>query len=149
MWFRMPEGCAGISVEQQNFQSDVNFEGRDYFRAPEHFAPRILANKGFDLVDRPPEGFPDDIAKSDPLRDNAIVELTKTVEALKMELGGVRSDLNATVAKAGALANDKAELLTKLAAAERKVEELEEKVEDLTEAMPSAAVPTAASGKKG
>lgn len=130
MWFRMPEGVAGISVELQSFRPDVEFEGRSYFRAPDHFAPRILANKGFELIDRPPEGFPDDIARADPLRDNAIAELTKTVEALKTELGGVRADLNSCVARAGALVNEKAELTAKLEVATAKITDLEEELED-------------------
>jgi hypothetical protein len=137
MWFRMPQGVAGISVERQNFQPDIEFEGRAYFRAPDHFAPRILANKGFELVEKPPEGFPEDIPRADPLRDGAIAELTATVEALKRENGDLRTDLNATVAKAGALVKERDELQAKLDEANRKVEELEEKIEDLTEAAPT------------
>ena len=140
MWFRMPQGCSGISVELQSFRPDINFEGRDYFRAPDHFAPRILAIQGFELVDKPPEGFPEDIAKADPLRDGAIAELTKSVEALKMELGGVRADLNSCVAKAGALAAEKADLTTKLEAATAKITDLEEELED----RPLAPLPTPA-----
>lgn len=136
MWFKMPEGTSGISVELQSFASDVTFEGRDYFRAPDHFAPRILAIQGFELVTIPPEGFPEDIPRADPLRDGAIAELTKTVEALKMELGGVRADLNSTVAKAAALANEKMDLTAKLEVALAKIVDLEEQVEDLVEAAP-------------
>jgi hypothetical protein len=136
MWFRMPEGVSGISVELQSFAPDIEFEGRSYFRAPDHFAPRILSNTGFELVDKVPEGFPEDIPKTDPLRDGAIAELTQSVEALKRELGGVRVDLNATVAKAAALAAEKAELMAKLEAATTKIEELEEELEDRPPAPP-------------
>lgn len=136
MWFRMPQGVAGISVELQSFQPDIEFEGRSYFRAPDHFAPRILANKGFELVEKPPEGFPEDIPRADPLRDGAIAELTKTVEALKMELGGVRADLNSCVAKAGALANEKSELTSRLETANKRIEELEEELDDRPLAAP-------------
>ena len=134
MWFKMPVGASAVSVELQSFASDVNFEGRDYFRAPDHFAPRILAIQGFELVATPPEGFPEDIPRADPLRDSAIAELTKTVEALKMELSGVRADLNSTVAKAGALANEKSELTSRLEIANKKIEDLEEELEDRPEA---------------
>lgn len=140
MWFRMPQGCSGISVELQSFRPDINFEGRDYFRAPDHFAPRILAIQGFELVDKPPEGFPEDIAKADPLRDGAIAELTKSVEALKMENGNLRADLNSCVAKAAALVNEKNELAQKLAEATTKITDLEEELEE----RPPAPPPTSA-----
>ena len=141
MWFRMPQGCSGISVELQSFRSDINFEGRDYFRAPDHFAPRILAIQGFELVDKPPEGFPEDIAKADPLRDGAIAELTKSVEALKMENGNLRADLNSCVAKAAALVNEKDELTQQLQEAKAKMVDLEEELEDRPLAEPLAKAP--------
>ena len=131
MWFRMPEGCGGISVERQEFFPEIRDEkGFGYFRAPNHFAPRILMNKGFVAVERPPEGAPEDLPNADPLRDGAISDLTKTVDALKLEAGGLRSDLNVAVAKVAALVADRDGLLAKVEELTNKITDLEEELEE-------------------
>ena len=131
MWFSMPKGCGRISVELQQFAAEATDEnGVNYFRAPDHFAPRILAIAGFAKAE-PPAGSPDDLPKADPLRDSAIAELTGEMSALRIEAQNLRSDVNAANARNAALVNDNAKLQSDLVEANRKIEGLEEKLEDL------------------
>lgn len=130
MWFRLPEGCGGITVERQEFSPEFrDDDGNAYFRAPDHFAPRILEMKGFAVVETPP-GAPDDLPKADPLRDGAISELTRTVAARDIEIQNLRSDLGSASARIIALTNEKADLQRKLDASEQLVEGLREELED-------------------
>lgn len=130
MWFQFPEGCGGISVELQHFAPEVtDKQGRKYFRAPNHFAPKILMLKGFAQVE-PPEGSPADLPQPDPLRDGAIEQLTKESEAQKMEINNLRSDLIVATGKVTALVNEKGELEKKITTLEATIEDLEEKLED-------------------
>lgn len=116
MWFRFPEGCDRISVERQQFTTEVSDEnGRAYFRAPDHFAPIILSIRGFSLASDLPEGAPPDLPQADPLRDGAISQLTKEQEALKIEVQNLRSDLTSARAQAMALAHENSALSAKLA----------------------------------
>lgn len=85
MWFEFPKGTDQINVQLQEFRTEFTGEdGREYFRAPDHFAGIILDLPGFKSV-RPPEGAPEDLPKADPLRDGAINQLGSQNEALKME----------------------------------------------------------------
>lgn len=130
MWFRMPEGCGGITVEQQEF--GIEFKdayGICYFRAPDHFSPRILAITGFAIVDQP-EGALADLPRADPLRDGAIAELTQNNQSQKIEIQNLRSDLQVAHAKLASLNNDKVELEKKLSEAQVKLEEMKEQLED-------------------
>ena len=130
MWFKFPEGATSISVEQQSFSTEATGpNGEAYFRAPDHFATRILAIPGFAKAAQP-EGAPEDLPQADPLRDGAIAELTDTVEAQKHEIQDLRSDLNAATGKLVALNNDKVELQRKLDEALGKIEDLQEQLED-------------------
>ena len=130
MWFVFAEGCDKISVERQAFVPEVTDDkGRQYFRAPNHFAPQILSFKGFAAAE-PPEGSPADLPLADPLRDNAIAEMTKRIAALEMENSNLRSDYNAVNAKNAALMNEAIELKAKLESAEGIAEGLREQIED-------------------
>jgi flagellar motility protein MotE (MotC chaperone) len=131
MWFQFPQGVNGISVELQHFVPEFKDQkGNNYFRAPDHFAPRILALKGFTTVTDLPEGAPEDLPRADPQRDGAITELTQTVEAQRRDLQNLRSDLGAANARIQALSNDKVELMKKLEDSEALVTGLREQLED-------------------
>ena len=131
MWFSMPEGCGGISVERQEFGVDFRDEnGVGYFRAPDHFATKILAIKGFALVENPPVGAPEDLPKADPLRDGAIAELTKTVEAQKTEIQNLRTDMTAANSRVIALTNENTDLKGKVQVLQGTITGLEEQLED-------------------
>lgn len=130
MWFSFPPGVERITVEKQEFVADFTSGGVHYFRAPEHFAPRILAIRGFSFVETPPEGSPADLPKTDPSRDSAIETLTKTVEALKIENQGLTSDFTAACAQITALTNEKTALALELQEVREKLNALEEDVED-------------------
>jgi len=130
MWFSFPPGYEAISVEQQQFNVEItDTAGVGYFRAPDHFATKILALQGF-AVATPPEGAPEDLPRMDPLRDGAIAELTGTTEAQKREIHDLREDLGAMNAKIIALQTEKVDLLAKLETAEAEIEALKEKIDD-------------------
>jgi len=131
MWFTFPQGYDRISVQQQQFEPEAeDDDGRKYFRAPDHFAPLILAIKGFAVAAKPPEGAPADLPQADPLRDSAISLLTRTGEALKLENANLRSDLAAATARITALVNEKAVLAAEVDKLKERVAILEEEAED-------------------
>lgn len=131
MWFAFPSGCSGISVELQQFVPEVKGEdGREYFRAPDHFAPRILEIKGFAIANDLPANAPADLPKADPLRDNAITELTAASESQKREIQSLREDVIAGNSTIVALRNDNAKLAEALKISLAKIEELEEQIYD-------------------
>jgi hypothetical protein len=139
MWFQFPKGCSRISVERQEFSAEALDEaGREYFRAPNHFAPKILALPGFAAVD-PPDGAPDDLSNADPLRDSAISDLSRHNDALREELTNLRSDLGAANAKIVALTNEKVAL-------EAEIEQLKHDLEVAREEQEDAPAP--AKGKR-
>ena len=124
MWFKFPEGASAITVQQQGFIVEFTDEqGREYFRAPDHFSTTILSIPGFalamDLKDAPA-----DLPKADPLRDGAIAELTKSSEAMKIEVQNLRSDLAVATSRIVALSNENSDLKASLAKSETVVEEL-------------------------
>lgn len=126
MWFMLPEGADGISVERQQFACEIRDSvGRGYFRAPDHFAPRILDIPGFALAE-PPEGAPEDLPRADPLRDGAIASLTATNEALRIEISGITGDLNAMRAEMAALRNERDTLLERVKNLSDAMEEIKE-----------------------
>jgi hypothetical protein len=92
MWFRFPEGTKEISVQLQNFFPEAkDVDGRDCFRAPDHFAPLILDLQGFG--EGKPLGDLEDLPKADPNRDQAIAQLAGQVEGLKLENEALRAAL--------------------------------------------------------
>lgn len=137
MWFQMPVGCGGITVERQQFEPEFTDEdGRRYFRAPDHFANRILDIKGFVSVSQPP-GAPEDLAKEDPKRDQTIAELASMRSAQDATIQDLRTDLQVAVSTIAALKNENGDL-------KRQVEELTAKVGDLEEELedrPAAPLP--------
>ena len=140
MWFSMPKGCGGITVEHMEFVPEVtDAEGTAYFRAPDHFSTRILGINGFKVA-QPPEGAPEDLPRADPLRDGAIAELTHTLAARDTEVQNLRSDLLAANAKITALMHENEQLLIKLNEANGKVLDFEEQIEDGTLVQPQTNV---------
>ena len=94
MWFRFPEGVGGISVEGQEFDPEfVDKEGVSYFRAPDHFAPRILGEDGFRAVAAPPDANLPDLPTVDTSREGAILALQAKVDALELEREGLRTQV--------------------------------------------------------
>jgi hypothetical protein len=132
MWFKMPKGCGGISVERQEFGVEfTDNDGGNYFRAPDHFAPMIIGmGMGFTAVDQPPNA-PDDLPKADPVRDNAIAQLTG-------ELQNARADVAAATAQIIALSNEKNDLKKLVEKLTARTEELEEKMTDEGVVVPMA-----------
>jgi septal ring factor EnvC (AmiA/AmiB activator) len=129
VWFAFPNGTSSISVERQEFYPEVTTEnGTCYFRAPEHFAPRILAITGFTIADA--KGLPEDLPKSDPLRDSAIAELSITAEAQRNEIQNLRSDMASLQAKLAALTNENANLTDAIQKKDIELENLREEIED-------------------
>lgn len=131
MWFSMPSGCGGITVERQEFVPEITDDrGVAYFRAPNHFATKILALKGFVSVVDLPEGAPADLPKEDPLRDGAIEELTNTVEAQKIEIQNLRADLTVATSRIVAFTTEHTEMTNKLAESALLIDGLREQLED-------------------
>jgi hypothetical protein len=95
MWFRFPEGTREISVQLQNFFPEAKDEdGRDCFRAPDHFAPIILDLPGFGQGK--PIGNPKDLPKDDLIKDTALSQLAGQVEGLKVENEALKGAMAAT-----------------------------------------------------
>lgn len=132
MWFSFPEGSDSITVERQPFPAEItDSKGRSYFRAPDHFAPRILEIPGFSACN-PPDGSEglEELPNQDPLRDGAIGELTARLAAQGIELQNLRSDYNAQQAKMSALVAEKTELERQLAIEKSTVNRLQEAIDD-------------------
>ena len=131
MWFAFPQGYDRITVERQEFVPEVtDEEGRKYFRAPNHFAPQILAFKGFVHVENPPEGSPADLPLPDPLRDGAISQLTREKEGLQRELANARTDLGVANARIAALVNENGQYKDTVQKQIARIGELEEQLEE-------------------
>lgn len=130
MWFKFPKGAESISCQQQNFTVEAEDSNGKYFRAPNHFAPFILAISGFSIVDQP-EGGPEDLPLLDPLRDGTITNMSVEIEGYKQEVANLRSDLNQTVATLRATISERDDLKARLIKADAKVEELQNKLDDL------------------
>lgn len=94
MWFRMPPGTSGVSVELQEFETEVrDADGLGYFRAPEYLAPKILDLPGFAAF-RPPEGLTDleDLPVKN-VHDNAVSDLVSQLSTTKASLADVNERL--------------------------------------------------------
>lgn len=84
MWFRMPKGTTGVSVDLQEFETEVkDAEGLGYFRAPEYLAAKILDLPGF-VAFKPPEGLTDlaDLPSKSSPTDNAISDLVAQLSTM-------------------------------------------------------------------
>jgi len=131
MWFKMPKGVNGVTVERQAFVKEVMDEdGRGYFRAPNHFAGIIINLLGME-ASVPPAGCDlEDLPLADPLRDGAIADLGLKVENQSKEMEILRTDLNAARAQITSLMNENKQLLSQLHAANVTIDELKEEISD-------------------
>lgn len=102
MWIKFPSGAESLSVEQQNFVTEYEVDVPDgkggarhecWFRVPNHFVPTILGvNLGYSalqLGEKPPGCDLDDLAASDPNRDDKIGSLAIQLDSqskVNMEL---------------------------------------------------------------
>lgn len=91
MWFSFPPGSSGCSIQSQNFTSEfTDAEGRDWFRAPDHFAPKILGMglgyKSLSIGSRPDGCDVDDLAPTFGVIGAQIGEQAQVIENLKEEL---------------------------------------------------------------
>lgn len=122
MWFRFPEGVTSISVEQQAFGPEFTDKktGQNWFRAPDHFAAKILDLQGF-FAGEPPEGAPEDLPKEDPARDSAFGQMSGQIGNLQLE----NDNLKASLAEVSAERDD---LKLKLYESEQRVTELAEQL---------------------
>lgn len=128
MWFRFPLGHTAISIEQQEFKAEAkDASGFEYFRAPNHFAPKILSLGGYAVVDPPEQGPDDDKERTD--KDQAIGTLSQELEAAQEEAKNLRENLNALSAEHIALTNERDGLAQKVADLTHKLTELEEEKE--------------------
>lgn len=126
MWFKFPDGVDQIAVEQQNYKAEVEQGGKKFFRAPDHFAARILDLPGF-TGERPQgEGVPVDLPTSIPGAEGAVSDLTAQLTALKETEVALRETIAALTQErdkaVAALkeALDKVEELSKVEAAPKK-----------------------------
>ena len=105
MWFQFPEGTTEISVQQMNFKPEFEDKfGGKYFRAPDHFAPIILALPKFKAVADMPEGAPEDAGVDFTLGGDNL-----TIRQLTADLGAARLEneqLNAALASFRAESED-------------------------------------------
>lgn len=132
MWFKMPEGAGGISVERQQFRKEwTDPAGNNYFRAPSHFSPQILAIKGFSLAGEIPPGAPDDLPISNPATENAIAGLASTVDAQGLEIQNMRSSLIAMQKELDTKTTELTTAEAKLTSAEEKIVDLEDELAEL------------------
>ncbi len=140
MWFSFPAGVARISVENQEFTAQgVDALGNECFSAPAHFAPRILALKGFLAAGEPVEAKPGAVLAKMPDDEAAITALSKQAEADATEIRGLREDAAKNTAALAALTAERDQLKAALEAANGKVAQLEAELEDKPAPAPAAA----------
>jgi hypothetical protein len=131
MWFMFPPEADRISVQQQEFVTELkDKDGRGLFRAPAHFASLILALKGFAPVTDVPEGAPADLPIQDPLRDGAIHDLTGKITTLEGQVRSLTEDLASKDAAHKATLVERNQLIIQLQTANAKLKEYEEVHED-------------------
>jgi len=131
VWFKMAPGAERITVERQEFATEITGDdGSNFFRAPDHFAPRILSLGGFTLASNLPANAPADLPKADPSRDDAIRHLAATQEAQQEEIASLRADLLAAEAESKAVMQAKIFIEGKLAEALAKIQELEDELDE-------------------
>lgn len=96
MWFMFPRETTGITVELQGYGIEaLDKDGRGYFRAPDHFAGRILDIPGFEIADvtKLPSDAPEDLAKVDPIKEANSTLLTGKIQTLELENEALRASL--------------------------------------------------------
>lgn len=131
MWFAFPPGVDRITVERQEFHAETkDAQGRACFRCPEHFAPKILAIKGFLLAGELDASAPADVPNTNLDLDSAVRAMAAQKDANEMEIRGLREDLVAANAKLSALAEAHAVVQKAHDAALDKIDELNDALED-------------------
>lgn len=127
MWFAFAPGVERVSIERQEFAPEAkDKDGRDCFRAPAHFASKILMLKGFTALTSPPENGPDDLPLADPLRDGAIHDLSGKITTLEGRVTDLVSDLASKDAALKAMIGERDMLFIRLQQAAEKIVELSE-----------------------
>jgi hypothetical protein len=142
MWIVMPRNTEAFSCQQQAFRSEGKTrrkfknidEERHLTRVPDHFAPILLSIPGYEIAqdDEVPQDIPD-LPKADPLRDGAIGDALRQIEALKSELQNVRGDLEAANARSRSLLVERDNFVQQAFQLNKEVAELKEKVAELEE----------------
>ena len=131
MWFAFPVGVTHIAVEGQEFTSQgVDAAGRECFNAPAHFAPRILALKGFAAAGEAVVTKPGAVLPKAPDDEEAIAALSKQAEADATEIRGLREDAAKNTATIAALTTERDQLKAALEVASARVAELEDEDEE-------------------
>lgn len=139
MWVKFPQGADRISVEQQNFAVEATDDhGQGYCRVPDHFVPRLQMS-GFSLADPPPGTDLPDLPQTDPLRDGAIANQAREIEAFKIMVEGLRTDLGAANASLSATSYERDQLKLALHEATVKIEDLVGEMAELRDAVPVGA----------
>ena len=139
MWFTFPHGVERITVENQEFAAQgVDVTGRACFNAPAHFAPRILALKGFLASGEPVQAMPGAQALKAPEDEEAIAALSKQAEADATEIRGLREDAVKNTAALTAITAERDQLKAALDVAKAKIAELEEDLDDKPAPTPAA-----------
>lgn len=137
MWFKFPPGVEAAQIELQDYRAEYRDEKGSYFRASDHFAPKILQLPGFEAPGQP-EGAPGDLPDGDIERGNAIEALGLENSALRARLAEIAVDRDTWKLRA-------IEAETKLGNAEADLEELRKPSKDNAE---NKAVETAELGSK-
>lgn len=130
MWFRMPAGTNGVTIELREFEAEAEAKAEDgkvykYFRAPDYLAPKIVALPGF-LTMAPPDGATmlSDLPETDAEQDELTGGLTKKLAEVTQE----RDELKALLHDAQLLVKQSDQ---KVRDAERYSAELQNKVDKL------------------
>jgi septal ring factor EnvC (AmiA/AmiB activator) len=141
MWFAFPPGVECISVERQEFITEGKDKlGRDCFRAPDHFAPRILAIPGFVPASELVGDVPSDLTPTSPDMEKAIQQLAEQRDADGVRIQGLTEDLASLSAKLEAMTNERDE-------AHKQIEILHEQIENLQQELEDAGEPATAAKK--
>lgn len=89
MWFKFPLGVEVVQVELQEFRTEVSDPKTlsNFFRAPDHFAPKIVELPGFKHELPPIElNPPEDLKPSDFNSVTPLDSLVAQIEALKSQI---------------------------------------------------------------
>ena len=133
MWFRFPQGSTEIQVEQQTFKSEFQAKDKDdnkiydFFRAPDHFAPRILMHSAFRA--ETPDGAPDDLPKSDPQFSAEVAAQSLELQGLRTSMQNAQQDLTVAGARLTALKTENEALVKKVGKLDEENEKLTDDIE--------------------
>jgi hypothetical protein len=141
-WIVMPRNVESFSCQQQPFKMEAETtrpyrgaaEKRGLARVPAHFVPILLNIGGYEVArdDERPADIPD-LLPTDPLRDNALNDLSGQLSAARAELESVRVDMEAAFAKSRALTIERDQLARQVADLTLKLREVTDELEELKE----------------